>query len=164
MSLTSYRTAPPRVTTFVGKPGIHLACAPSCMGQHACALLHRSRCLGLVAAPDKPCPPDLRRVHVLARGHCVPKGPFASGQKQSLRTGCPAGQFGNGATAPTVPDRAAGPTAPPLYQLSGGCEPSLPLSYLAFARWKTHRARGRPSRTCAEPLFSPLDRGPAKPA
>ena len=111
MSLTSYRTAPPRVTTFA--PGTrHVACRPRftlCMGHHACP-----GDIGLDAkgSPERQInAPSSERS--LQTGCADPTKSAADRQHQRCRT------------------EAAGPAAPPLYQLSAGCEPSVRI------RWKS---------------------------
>jgi hypothetical protein len=134
------------------------------MGRHACALPHRSRCLGLVAAPAGPRP----------GGACAGAGdylygrPSPPGPETIALDRLPSRPIGNGSSAPTVPDRTAGPAAPPLYQLSPDCEPSARISCRSCREWAGRGSltgpRGRPSQAGAVALLSVLDRGPASPA
>src|SRR5438477_6043245 len=121
MSLTSYRTAPPRVTTFA--PGVHhVACRlrfALCMGSSCMPLGD----IGLDAKGLLPLPP---RQTPSQRPAMPERQTNAPSSERSLQAGC-ADPTKSAADHRHRRSRteAAGPAAPPLYQLSAGCEPSV---------------------------------------
>ena len=67
---------------------------------------------------------------VCRRGDCcAPRTEASRSGAERLRMGAPSRPSRQvGSPAPTVPDQATSPAVPPLYQLSGGCEPSVRIS------------------------------------